>query len=71
MFNASISGDIMRKKYIYNNVTKSWEGEGDLVEGDIISFKVKSLIIYLEIYVNSMDLLIMQELLLKTLERIQ
>ena len=43
MFNASISGDIMRKKYVYNITTKSWEGEGDLVEGDIISFKVGSI----------------------------
>jgi len=41
MFNASISGDVMRKKYVYNNATKSWEGEGDLLgEGDVISFKV-------------------------------
>jgi len=40
MFNASISGDVMRNKYVYNNATKSWEGDGDLVEGDVISFKV-------------------------------
>ena len=40
MFNASISGDVMRKKYVFNNTTKSWEGDGDLVEGDVISFKV-------------------------------
>lgn len=40
MFNASISGDVMKTKYVYNNTNKSWDGDGDLVEGDIISFKV-------------------------------
>lgn len=43
MFNASVSGAEMCKKYVYKNSSKAWESiQGDISEGDSVQFRIGS-----------------------------
>jgi DNA-directed RNA polymerase subunit E'/Rpb7 len=41
MFNASVSGAEMCRKYVFKNISKAWESpQGDISEGDIVQFRI-------------------------------